>query len=233
MGKLSIIPTPIGNLEDITIRALRIFKELDVLACEDTRRTRKILTHYDIRKPRTILSYHEHNEHAAGKRILGLLKEGRHVGLCSDSGAPTVSDPGYRIVTEAIQAGHEIDVLPGASATLTALISSGLPTSSFTFKGFPPRKPGPRRRFIENEKDSPHTLIFFESPYRLGKFLQDAYDTLGNRRACVCLELTKKFERIHRAPLEELAVQFEGARPKGEITIIIAGNNPKFLHPIS
>ena len=229
MGKLYIIATPIGNMEDLSHRAQRIFGELDALACEDTRMTRKIFERYNIHSPRTIFAYHEHNEEQAGRRITGLLDEGLNVGICSDGGCPGISDPGYRAIQAAIAGGHTIEVLPGPSAVSTALLLSGLPSSSYTFKGFPPRKSGARQRFLAMEKDLPHTIIVFESPFRIGAFLKDAFIALGDRDAAVCLELTKQFERVHRGRLSELVPQFE-KQPKGEITVVIAGNNPKFRH---
>lgn len=229
MGKLYVIATPIGNMEDLSHRAQRVFGELDALACEDTRMTRRIFERYNIHSPRTIFAYHEHNEAQAGKRIDGLLNEGLTVGICSDGGCPGISDPGYRAIQAAIAGGHTIEVLPGPSAVSTALLLSGLPSSSYTFKGFPPRKSGARQRFLAMEKDLPHTIICFESPFRIGKFLEDALIALGDRDAAVCLELTKQFERVHRGRLSELVPQFE-KQPKGEITVVIAGNNPKFRH---
>lgn len=226
-GTLILIATPIGNLEDITHRAERILREIDALACEDTRTTRKILQRYDIPKPKTLLSYHEHNEPVAGKRILAILNEGQSVALVSDGGYPGISDPGYRIVNAAIDAGHRIEVLPGASAPPMALLLSGLPTSSYTFMGFAPRKTGARRRAFEAEADRPHTLIFFESPHRIGAFLQDALAVLGHRKAAVCIEMTKKFERIHRGFLDDLAGDFDGVTVKGQVTVVIAGIDRK------
>ena len=228
MSTLYLIATPIGNLEDISYRAVRIMTEVSALACEDTRLTRRIFDRYDLPKPRTILAYHEHNEEKAGQRILGLLNDGVDVALCTDGGYPGISDPGYRIVRDAIEADHRIEVIPGASAVPIALLLSGLPTSSYTFKGFPPRKSGQRKRFLEADAELPHSLVCFESPYRVGKFLNDALEVLGNRQAAVCIELTKKFERICRGHLEDLAQQFADAKIKGEVTIVIAGNNPKF-----
>ncbi len=230
MGILYLIATPIGNLEDMTYRAVRTLGELDALACEDTRMTRRILAHYEIPTPRTLFAYHEHNEEKAGKRILGLLKEGCSVGICTDGGYPSISDPGYRITASCAEEGYEIIVLPGASAVPTALLYSGLSTSSFTFKGFPPRKPGPRKRFLEAEAEQPHTLILFESPFRIAKLLDNALEVLGDRQAAVCIELTKKFERVHRGFLAQLVEEFTDKTVKGEITVVIAGNNPKFLN---
>jgi 16S rRNA (cytidine1402-2'-O)-methyltransferase len=225
---LYLIATPIGNLEDLTLRAARILGEVDVLACEDTRMTRRIFDRHGIAVPRTLFSYHEHNEAQAGKRILGLLREGSKVAVCSDGGFPGISDPGYRIVRDALAEGFPVDVIPGPSAVPTALLLSGLPTSSFTFKGFPPRKSGARQRFVAMEKDLPHSLVLFESPFRIGALLKDAHIALGNREAAVCLELTKLHQRVERGTLGELAARFEGKKVKGEITVVIAGNNPKF-----
>ncbi len=226
---LYVVATPIGNLEDLTYRAVRLLGEVDVLACEDTRQTRKIFERYSIKSPGTIFSYHEHNERGAGRRILGYLEQGKDVALCTNAGLPGISDPGYRIISDVWDAGMEVRILPGATAVSTALLSSGLPSSSFTFKGFAPRKEGQRRRFLAAEKDVAHTLIFFESPHRVAGFLADAFETLGDRLAAVCIELTKKFEQTERGYLGDLARRFEGKRIRGEVTVVIAGNNPKFI----
>lgn len=231
MGKLYIIATPIGNLEDITIRAIRVLGEVDAIACEDTRYTRIIYERYKIPSPKIIFSYHEYNEERAGKRIIDLLQEDHTIGLCTKGGYPGISDPGYRIITDALDAGFAMEVIPGAGAVTTALLASGLPTSSYTFKGFPPRKAGPRKRFMESETELPHTLVFFESPLRTGKFLNEALDIYGNRMAAVCIELTKKFEETHRGYLSDLARKFKDVKIKGEVTIVIVGNNPKFISP--
>ncbi len=225
---LYVLATPIGNLGDLTHRAAHVLGQVDALACEDTRRTRTLYAAFGIQSPRTLLSYREQNEEHAGNRILGLLKDGLAVGLCSDAGYPGISDAGYRIITSAIDAGYRVEVIPGAGAIEIALLSSGLPTSSFTFKGFPPRKAGARRRFLDIEKDQPHTLIFYDSPFRFQLLLRDALEVLGNRRAAVCIELTKKFEKTHRGTLSELLASFEGKTVKGEVTVVIAGSNPKF-----
>ena len=229
MGTLYVVATPIGNLEDITYRAIRILTEVDALACEDTRMTRRIFDRFEIERPRTMFSYHEHNEERAGGRILGLLNEGLSVALCSDGGCPGVSDPGYRIIRDSQAAGHVIDVLPGPTAVTTALLASGLSTASFTFKGFPPRKSGQRRRFLEADEASPHTQIIYESPFRIGKLLADAFAVLGDRQAAVCIELTKKFERVERGYLSDLARDFADRKVKGELCLVISGSNPKFL----
>lgn len=229
MGQLYLVATPIGNLEDVTLRALRILREAEVLVCEDTRRTRILLDRYEIPVPATVLSCNEFNERDQARRILRMLDEGRMVALCSDAGYPLVSDPGYPLLAGAIEAGHEIDVIPGPSAVLTALALSGLPVASFTFKGFPPRKPGQRRKFLEMERDQPHTLIFFESPHRLALLLRDAYSVLGNRQAVVCIELTKKFQGVYRETLQQLSAMFATKAFRGEVTVVIAGNNRKFV----
>ncbi len=228
VGKLYIIATPIGNLEDITLRAIRILGTVDALACEDTRLTRKIFARHGIPSPKSILSYNEHNETRAGHRILDLLRRNLTVGLCSDSGCPGISDPGYRIISQAHEEGLPVEVIPGASAASTALLASGLPTSSYTFKGFPPRKPGPLRRFLEIDLDLPHTLIFFESPLRVAALLEAACEIYGDRMAALCIELTKKFERTHRGFLSDLIHIIKDKKIKGEVTIVIAGNNEKF-----
>lgn len=229
MSKLYLIATPIGNLEDITLRALTILGQVDAMACEDTRYTRIIFEKHKISSPRTIFSYHEHNEERAGERILGLLESGSTVAICTDGGYPLISDPGYKIVCKAIERGFDIEVIPGATAVQTALVYSGLPTSSYTFKGFPPRKEGARRRFLEMEKDLPHSMIFFESPFRVAKLLASAYEVLGDRKAAVCVEMTKKFESIHRGLLSELLESFKDKKVKGEITVVIAGNKNKLV----
>ena len=228
MGTLYLIATPIGNLEDLTFRAVRMIGEVDALACEDTRTTRKILEHYNIARPKQVFSYREHNEVQAAKGILKLLDEDKTVALCTDSGYPGISDPGFRALTAAIEGGHRVEVIPGASAVPAALLTSGLPASSYTFKGFPPRKTGARKRFLERERDLPHSLVLFESPYRVGKLLADAFDVLGDRQAAICIEMTKKFERVHRGFLGDLAEDFRERKIRGEVTVVIAGNNSKF-----
>jgi 16S rRNA (cytidine1402-2'-O)-methyltransferase len=228
VAKLVVIATPIGNLEDITLRAVRTLGELTALACEDTRHTRILFEAHGITSPRIILSYREKNESQAESRIIGLLKEGLSVGVCSDAGYPGISDAGYRLISRAVEEGFDIEVIPGAGAVETALLSSGLPTSSFTFKGFPPRKPGVKRRFLTQDKDQPHTLVFYESPFRVAALLKDALEVYGDRRAAVCIELTKKFEKTHRGTLSELLERFKDATIRGEVTVVIAGNNPKF-----
>ncbi|MFQ6098719.1 MAG: 16S rRNA (cytidine(1402)-2'-O)-methyltransferase [Armatimonadota bacterium] len=230
-GTLFVIATPIGNLEDVSFRCVRVLGQLDALACEDTRRTRRILERYDIPAPGTVFSYHEHNERPAADRILDLLAKGLSVGLCTNAGYPGISDPGYRAVAGAIERGFRVEVVPGAGAVEVALVASGLPGSTYTFLGFPPRKPGPRKRLLEAQRDAPHTLILFESPRRTARLLSDAREVLGDRKAAVCIELTKKFERVHRGFLSELAGRLQADEVRGEVTVVIAGNNPKFIRP--
>lgn len=225
---LYIVPTPIGNMEDITLRALSVLGSVDVLACEDTRVTRKIFERHDIAMPKTVIAYHEHNEERAGRKLLDLLREDVKVALCSDGGMPAVSDPGFRLVSDALAQDLEVTVLPGPCAVETALVSSGLSTSSYLFKGFPPRKGGKLRTFLQEEADRAHTLILYESPYRVGKLLAAALETLGDRQAAVCIEMTKKFENIHRGYLSDLAEAFAEKKVKGEVVVVIAGNHPKF-----
>jgi 16S rRNA (cytidine1402-2'-O)-methyltransferase len=186
-----------------------------------------LLDHFGIERPADFVSYRQGNEERTGARLLAWLQQGRTVALCSDGGYPGISDPGYRLVALAAEHGVAIDVLPGASAVPLALIHSGLPTSSYTFKGYPPRKPGARRRFFESERELPHTLIVFESPMRVASTLRAAYAVLGDRKACVCAELTKLHQRVERGYLGELAAAFECLRVRGEVTLVIAGSHPK------
>jgi 16S rRNA (cytidine1402-2'-O)-methyltransferase len=222
-GTLYVVATPIGNMGDVTLRALDVLRGCDALAAEDTRRTRQLLTRYEIPRPRTLLSLHEHNEEHSAQRIAGLLEGGAKVALCSDAGTPLISDPGYRTLQLVVEKGFSVVAIPGPSAAVAALSISALPPSSFTFKGFPPRKPGPRKRFFEVDAELPHTLVVYESPHRLARMLADALDVLGDRDACVCIDLTKKFEKAHRGTLSALAEEFEGVTVRGEVTVVIAG----------
>jgi 16S rRNA (cytidine1402-2'-O)-methyltransferase len=218
---LYLVATPIGNLGDITLRALETLRAVDLIASEDTRKTGILLGRYDIKKRQ--MSFHEHNEERAGARILGLLEEGKSVALVTNAGTPAISDPGFTIVRRVLEAGLPLTAIPGPTAVVTALTLSGLPVHSFTYRGFPPHKRGPRRSFIGVDRDSPHTLIFYESPYRLKAFLEDALEILGDRRAAVANDLTKKFEAVERGSLAELLACFQATEPRGEYTIVIAG----------
>ncbi len=225
---LQLVATPIGNLDDLSPRARRALEEAELIACEDTRRTGLLFKLGGLTRTGRLVSYREGNEDRVGAQLLDALAAGGRVVLCSDGGTPGISDPGYRLVREATRRGLAVEAIPGPSAALAALVSSGLPTSSFTFKGFPPRKPGVLRRFFEEERDAAHTLVLFESPYRVGKTLAAAREVLGDREAAVCIELTKKFERIQRGFLSDLVQAFADGPVRGEVTLVIAGNHPQF-----
>ncbi|WJR68389.1 16S rRNA (cytidine(1402)-2'-O)-methyltransferase [Neorhizobium sp. CSC1952] len=219
---LYLVATPIGNLGDITLRALETLSGADVLACEDTRVTRVLLDRYGIvNRP---FAYHEHNAEEAGPKLIAALEEGRSVALVSDAGTPLVSDPGYRLGRMAIEAGHKVVPVPGASAPLAALVGSGMPSDAFLFAGFLPAKDKGRRDRLAELSRVPATLIFFESPHRIGATVAAAAEVLGkSRRACVCRELTKTFEEFRRGTLEELAAYYDDDRAvKGEIVLIVA-----------
>jgi 16S rRNA (cytidine1402-2'-O)-methyltransferase len=225
---LYLVATPIGNLQDITLRALDILRSADWVASEDTRRTGRLLKHFGIEKSQ--IAFHEHNEERAGARILGLLSEGQSVALVTSAGTPGISDPGFtlvRRVLEADEGGAEIGVtvVPGATALIAALILSGLPLHSFTFRGFPPRKRTARRRFLRVDAESPHTLIFYESPYRLAAFLEDAIDVLGDRQAAIANDLTKLYEQTDRGTLSALLDVVAGRKLKGEYVVVIQGKS--------
>ncbi|MDA3799262.1 MAG: 16S rRNA (cytidine(1402)-2'-O)-methyltransferase [Kiritimatiellae bacterium] len=230
---LYILATPIGNLGDITLRGIEVLKSAKAIACEDTRRTRILLTAFDIPTPQYMISYREGVEKRAGEKIMKFVEEGHDIVLCTDGGYPGISDPGYRLVEMAAEQNIEYVVIPGASAVPVALLMSALPTSSYTFKGFPPKKRGQAIRFFEEEAQHKHTLIIYESPYRVAKTLETALEGMGNRKAAVCIELTKKFERVSRGYLSELFEEYKDLTVKGEVAIVIAGNNSKFIHPDS
>lgn len=223
MTVLYLVATPIGNLGDITLRALEVLRAVDVIASEDTRRTGLLLKHYDIRKPQ--IAFHEHNEDRAGARIMGLLAEGKSVAVVTEAGTPGISDPGYSIVQLALAADQPVTMIPGPAALVMAVVLSGLPVHSFTYRGFPPHKPGPRRRFLEIDSASPHTLVFYESPYRVAAFLADALAVYGDRRAALAHELTKLYESFQRGTLSELLAAVLQSPPRGEYVIVIAGAN--------
>jgi 16S rRNA (cytidine1402-2'-O)-methyltransferase len=223
MGTLHVVATPIGNLEDVTLRALRVLAEADLVFAEDTRRTRVLLERHRIEaRP---LSLHAHNEESRIARALEALAGEGTVALVSDAGTPLVSDPGERLVAAAIAAGHRVEAIPGASAVLTALAVSGLAVQPFAFIGFLPRKAGARRKLLAGWRDRSETLVLFESPRRLLNTLRDLAESLGDRPACVARELTKLHEEVRRASLLELAEHF-GEDVLGEITIVVAGANP-------
>lgn len=228
MGVLSLVGTPIGNLEDISPRAIRVLGEVDVIAAEDTRRAKILLTHYKIKTP--VFSYHEQG---AKTRTTALLKRLRtqNVALITDAGMPSISDPGFAIVSAAVEAGFTVDVIPGASAVATALAISGLPSHRYTFVGFLPRKAAARRRFLRELSNDPSTLILFEAPHRLNASLKDAASVLGNRQIAVCRELTKLHQEVFRGGIEDAIKHF--ATPRGEFTIVIEGLTSKPVPPVA
>ncbi len=218
---LFLVATPIGNLGDISLRALETLRAVDIVASEDTRKTGLMLKHFEITKPQ--ISFHEHNEQSAGRKLLSLMQQGQSVALVTSAGTPGVSDPGFTLVRHVIEAGIAVTMIPGASALIMALVLSGLPLHSFTFRGFAPRKTVARKHFMEIDRDSPHTLIFYESPYRLEEFLTDAIAVYGDRRAALANDLTKMFEKVDRGALTELLDGVRGVDLKGEYTVVIAG----------
>ncbi len=224
---LYLVATPIGNLGDITLRALETLRAVDLIASEDTRKTGLLLKHFDIRKPQ--IAFFEHNEGRAGPRIIEALRGGQSVALVTNAGTPGISDPGFTLVRDAVAAGIPVTMVPGPAALIMAVVLSGLPAHSFTFRGFPPRKGGPRRRFLAVDQDSPHTLVFYESPYRLVKFLEDALAVYGDRSAAVTNDLTKLFEAVQRGRLSELIALLRQSEPRGEYTVVIAGNEGEAL----
>lgn len=220
-GRLYIVSTPIGNLEDITFRAVRILKEVGIIAAEDTRHTKQLCTHFGIHTPLT--SYHDFNKEEKTAVLLQQLRSGTDVALVSDAGTPVVSDPGYFLITRSIAAGIPVVPVPGPSAVLAALAASGLPTDVFRFEGFLPRKEGARAKRIASLRDDPASFILFESPHRVEKLLAALRAGLGNRRAVLARELTKRFEECHRGTLDEVLAQVRSRAPKGEITLVVEG----------
>jgi 16S rRNA (cytidine1402-2'-O)-methyltransferase len=224
MGTLFLVATPIGNLEDITLRALRVLREVSLIAAEDTRHTRKLLTHFEIATPMT--SYHEHSGPARTDALVTALATG-DVALVSDAGTPLLSDPGQALVRAALEAGHAVVPIPGPSAAIAALVASGLPTDQFTFLGFLPRKSSDRRALLARFAQAPETLILYEAPHRLLACLDDALATLGDRNATLARELTKVHEEFRRGRLSALRAEYDhGEAPRGEFTIVISGAEP-------
>lgn len=218
-GTLYLVATPIGNLADITVRALDVLRSADLIACEDTRHTRKLLDHYQISTK--LVSYHEHNEEARALELAKKLEDGSNVAVVSDAGTPGICDPGFKVVTRAIEAGANIIALPGACAFVLAAVSSGLGTDAIYFGGFLPARSGERRRRLAEVADIPATLIFYETPHRIAASLKDCEAALGNRKAAVARELTKLHEETRRGTLAELAAYFEENVPKGEFVVVI------------
>jgi 16S rRNA (cytidine1402-2'-O)-methyltransferase len=228
-GVLFVVATPIGNLEDVTLRALRVLGEAELLLAEDTRRTRVLLDRHGIAgRPRSL---HAHNERARIAEVIAALEAGQRVALVSDAGTPLLSDPGERLVAAAITAGQRVEPVPGPSAPIAALVASGLPTTPFTFAGFLPRRAGERDALLASLRERPDTLVFFESPRRLAATLERLLELLGDRQACVARELTKRHEELVRGTLGELAAHFAEAA-RGEITLVVAGAGDAATEPL-
>ncbi|MEJ2706334.1 MAG: 16S rRNA (cytidine(1402)-2'-O)-methyltransferase [Anaerolineales bacterium] len=222
MGTLYLVATPIGNLEDITARALRILRQVRLIAAEDTRHTGRLLSHYDIRTPLT--SYHEHNKITKLESVLSTLHTG-DVALVSDAGTPGLNDPGYELVRAALEAGHAVSPIPGPSAPISALVASGLPTDSFLYLGYLPRKSAERRKLLDQVAGLPYTLVFLEAPHRLLAALQDIQEMLGDREMSVAREITKLHEEFFRGYVSQAQEHFQAQAPRGEITLVVAGQS--------
>lgn len=218
-GTLFLVATPIGNLQDISFRAVETLRSVDIVACEDTRHTGKLLNHLGIKQK--LISYHEHNEHERADELSELLKQGKSIAIVSDAGTPGIADPSFRIVQKAHEIGAKVVPIPGAVAFVNALIISGLPTDSVFFGGFLPSKKGERRKRLEEVKEIPATLVFYETPHRIAKSLTDCFEILGNRKASVVRELTKIHEEISNENLKKLAETFSQDKVKGEIVLVI------------
>ena len=221
-GILYIVSTPIGNLEDITLRALKILKEVNLIAAEDTRRTKGLLTHYGISK--SLTSYFSHNEKEKGEELLNKLKDGENIALVSDAGTPGISDPAYSLIKLALENNIEVRPIPGPAGAITALSVSGLPTDKFIFEGFLPRKPGKRLKRLESFINEDRTIIIYESPHRILATLQKIGDILGNRPVAVGREMTKVYEEVIRGSVEEVMQKLRGRTMKGEITLIVGAH---------
>lgn len=220
-GKLYVVPTPIGNLEDITLRAIRILSEVDLILAEDTRVSRKLLSHYKI--DTALESHHQNNEHATVSKQIEKMKQGLSLALISDAGTPAISDPGFLLVRETVKAGIEVDCLPGPTALIVALVNSGIPTERFVFEGFLPPKKG-RQKKLQQISDEERTIVFYESPHKLNKTLAQLAELIEEERMiAVCREMTKKFEETIRGTLKEVQQHFEENSPKGEFVIVISG----------
>ncbi len=218
---LYLVATPIGNLGDISLRALEVLRSVDLIASEDTRKTSILLNHYDIHKPQK--SYHAFNEKKVVPKLTEMLLEGQSIAVVTSAGTPAISDPGFSLVRAAIENDIPVTAIPGAAAVVMAVTLSGLPAHSFTYKGFPPRKSGARQRFIAADAESPHTQVFYESPHRIAAFLEDALAVLGDRPAAIANDLTKKFESVQRGRLSELLAALKNEEPRGEYTVVIEG----------
>ena len=225
MAKLYVVPTPIGNLEDITLRAINVLKEVDFILAEDTRTTSHLLRHLGIEKP--MHSHHKFNEHATVARVAESIASGRNVALVSDAGTPGISDPGFLLVRKCVEEGIDVETLPGATALIPAVVQSGFPCDKFAFEGFLPQKKGRMKRIQELATEE-RTLVFYESPYRVVKCLEQFAEVMGvERRVAVVREITKKFEETVRGSLDEVIAHFKEHEPKGEFVIVVEGYNSK------
>lgn len=222
-GTLYLVPTPIGNLKDITLRALEVLNSVDLIACEDTRHSLKLLNHYQIKKP--LISYHKFNELTKCNFIIERLQSGENIALISDAGMPVISDPGFVLIESLIENNLNFQVLPGANAALCGLIASSCPAKDFMFKGFLPRDKGGRDKVLKSIKERTETIIFYEAPHRLVKTLECLRDTLGNRNMAVCRELTKLHEEIIRGKIEDIIKHFSAIQPKGEFVLVVQGKD--------
>ncbi|AKA71159.1 16S rRNA (cytidine(1402)-2'-O)-methyltransferase [Clostridium scatologenes] len=225
IGKLYLVPTPIGNLKDITLRALEVLKHVDLIAAEDTRQSLKLLNHFEIKKP--LISYHKHNEQGKSENLIDKLKEGKNIALVSDAGTPGISDPGSVIVSKCIEENIDFEVLTGATAVTTALVYSGMDTTKFIFRGFMPRENKERKIMMEELENRKETLIFYEAPHRLKNTLEFLKNNLGNRKISICRELTKLHEEILRLNLSEAIDYYEEKTVKGEFVLVVEGKNEK------
>jgi 16S rRNA (cytidine1402-2'-O)-methyltransferase len=226
-GKLYLCATPIGNLEDISLRVLRTLKEVDIIAAEDTRHSIKLLNHFEIKTPLT--SYHEHNKYEKAQTLIDRLKAGQNIALITDAGTPGISDPGEELVSLCLEAGIQVSSLPGATACITALTSSGLPTRRFVFEGFLPREKKERAYILTALESETRTIILYESPHHLEKTLESLYKHLGNRKITLCRELTKKFEELQQSTLKTALTHYQENQPRGEYVLIIQGKNREEL----
>ncbi len=219
---LYLVATPIGNLADISLRALETLRSVDLIAAEDTRKTGRLLRHYNIDTPQ--ISYHEHNERRAVERIMAALRGGGSAAVVTNAGTPGISDPGFSAVRRALEEEIPVSAIPGPTGLIVALVLSGLPLHSFTFRGFPPRKTAARRRFLKIDAASPHTLVFYESPHRLRAFLEDALVVYGDRPAALANDLTKLYEQVQRGSISALVEALEGRTLRGEYIVIVGGD---------
>jgi 16S rRNA (cytidine1402-2'-O)-methyltransferase len=222
-GKLYLVPTPIGNLKDITLRALEVLQSVDIIAAEDTRQSLKLLNHFNIKK--TLISYHQHNEQGKSGNLIDQIKEGKNIAIISDAGTPGISDPGSVIVQKCIEQNIKFEVLPGATAITTALVYSGLDTTKFIFRGFLPRENKERKPIIDDLLNRSETLIFYEAPHRLLSTLEFLYENIGNRKISMCRELTKMYEEIIRLTLKQAIEYYKEKAPRGEYVLVVEGKS--------